>query len=333
MNSQGKIHKLDEDAARESRWQDLVARVRAIEASSGHSSDIGGDDSASPARSGPGSQPPLSLGIAAIDARLGGGIAAGSLHEISGPAEDGAAPGFAAVLLAGFAQRGPVVWISARRATLYAPGLAAFGLVPTRLLTIDACARAQRLWAFEETLRAGAPVAVLAELDNVDFNASRRLQLAAAANRTAALILDQGPERTHHSAARTRWRIAAAGSDPGPAFADRHATSKGVGMMAGGGMMAGVDLGPGAPRWHVALRRAPHGRPGTWLIEHAASGLRLATADRAVVQPSHPPGEHIAGPHIAGPHIAGPHIAGHANGPTLPGALATQPATRQARAR
>jgi protein ImuA len=304
MNFQDKTHKLDEDAARESRWQDLVARVRAIEASSGHSSDIGGDDSASPARSGPGSQPPLSLGIAAIDARLGGGIAAGSLHEISGPAEDGAAPGFAAVLLAGFA-------------------LAAFGLVPTRLLTIDACARAQRLWAFEETLRAGAPVAVLAELDNVDFNASRRLQLAAAANRTAALILDQGPERTHHSAARTRWRIAAAGSDPGPAFAARHATPKGVGMMAGGGMMAGVDLGPGAPRWHVALRRAPHGRPGTWLIEHAASGLRLATADRAAVQPSHPPGE----------HIAGPHIAGHANGPTLPGALATQPATRQARAR
>jgi hypothetical protein len=323
MNLQDKTHNLDEDAARESRWQDLVARVRAIEASSGHSSDIGGDDSASPARSGPGSQPPLSLGIAAIDARLGGGIAAGSLHEISGPAEDGAAPGFAAVLLAGFAQRGPVVWISARRATLYAPGLAAFGLVPTRLLTIDACARAQRLWAFEETLRAGTPVAVLAELDNVDFNASRRLQLAAAANRTAALILDQGPERTHHSAARTRWRIAAAGSDPGPAFAARHATPKGVGMMAGGGMMAGVDLGPGAPRWHVALRRAPHGRPGTWLIEHAASGLRLATADRAAVQPSHPPGE----------HIAGPHIAGHANGPTLPGALATQPATRQARAR
>jgi hypothetical protein len=301
MNLQDKTHKLDEDAARESRWQDLVARVRAIEASSGHSSDIGGDDSASPARSGPGSQPPLSLGIAAIDARLGGGIAAGSLHEISGPAEDGAAPGFATV--------------------------------PPRLLTIDACARAQRLWAFEETLRAGAPVAVLAELDNVDFNASRRLQLAAAANRTAALILDQGPERTHHSAARTRWRIAAAGSDPGPAFAARHATPKGVGMMAGGGMMAGVDLGPGAPRWHVALRRAPHGRPGTWLIEHAASGLRLATADRAAVQPSHPPGEHIAGPHIAGPHIAGPHIAGHANGSTLPGALATQPATRQARAR
>jgi protein ImuA len=312
MTINRKTHKLNEGATRESRWRDLVTRVRALEASSGHASEIGGGDGVSPARSGPGSQPPLSLGIAAIDTRLGGGIAAGSLHEISGPAEDGAAPGFAAVLLAGFAGRGPVVWISARRATLYAPGLAALGLVPARLLTIDAGARAQRLWAFEETLRAGTPVAVLAELDNVDFNASRRLQLAAAANRIAALILDQGPERTHHSAARTRWRIAAAGSDPGPAFAPHHTHPK------GGGMMAGADLGPGAPRWHVTLRRAPHGRPGTWLIEHTASGLRLATADRpGAVHPSPTPGDHIAG---------------HANGSTLPGALAAQSATRQARA-
>jgi protein ImuA len=324
MNFKNDSRKLDEVSARDSQWRDLVARVRAIEASSGHSPATGGGDGGSPTRSalgsGSGSVPPLPLGVAEIDARLGGGIAAGSLHEISGSAEDGAAPGFAAVLRAGVARRGPVVWISACRAALYAPGLAALGLVPARLLTIDAAARAQRLWAFEETLRAGAPVAVLAELDNVDFNASRRFQLAAATNRIAALILDQGPERTHHSAARTRWRIAAAGSAPDPSCVPRHA-SRADGSIADDSMRAtDTGFGPGAPRWHVALRRAAHGRPGAWLLEHAATGLRLVAAGRAATVPPVPA------------PASGDHIAGPAHGPTLPGALAALPAARQARA-
>jgi protein ImuA len=317
MSIKIKSHGLDENSSQDSRWRDLVARVRAIEASSGHSTEIGSGDGVSSARSAPGSTPPLPTGIAEIDARLGGGIAAGSLHEISGAAEDGAAPGFAAALLAGFARRGPVVWISARRAALYAPGLAALGLVPARLLIIDAAARAKRLWAFEETLRAGTPVAVLAELDNIDFNVSRRFQLAAATNRIAALILDQGSERTHHSAARTRWRIAAAGSAPAWSFATGHAPQP-DGSIPDDSMRAGAGFGPGAPRWHVALRRAAHGRPGSWLVEHATTGLRLVAMDRAADVPP--------------ASVSGDHVSGHAHGPTLPGALAALPAARQARA-
>jgi protein ImuA len=279
-----------EEPARAAARRALAARIRAIEAKTAGSALPGGAGAAARARAVP-------LGIGAVDAQLGGGLAPGCLHEISGPPDDGAAPGFAAALLAGFARRGPVLWIAARRASLYAPGLAALGLRADRLLTIEARPRAQRLWAFEEALRAGAPAAVLAELDAVDFNASRRLHLAAAARLVAGLILDQGDERTQPSAARTRWRIAAAPSLPPPAGpADAREDPA-------------PDLGPGAPRWRVELRRARPAGAGIWLIEQASDGLRLATAD--------PP--------------AG-HGHSHADRSSLPGALAAPAALRQARA-
>jgi protein ImuA len=287
------------------------ARIRAIEARTAGSALPGGQGgalAASRAR-------PLPLGIDDIDAQLGGGIAAGSLHEISGPADDGAAPGFATALLAGFARRGPVVWIAARRGALYAPGLAALGLPPARLLVIEARTRPQRLWAFEEALRTGGAAAVLAELDAVDFNATRRLQLAAAARLVPGLILDQGDERAQPSAARTRWRIATAPSLPVPA---------GIPAAEAAALReeSALGLGPGAPRWHVGLRRARPAGAGAWLLELGADGLRLAMAE--------------ATPHARAssrPPAAGHGPSHHADGTSLPGALAAAAGLRPVRAR
>ena len=142
----------------------LVARIRALEASTAPGT-MRGDH---------GARPPLALGIAPIDGRLGGGLQAGCLHEISGQAGDAAAAGFAAMLLGLFAMRGPVAWIAARRARLHAPGLAALGLDPERLVLVEAPRAAERAWAFEEALRSGVLCAVLAELDDPGFVASRR---------------------------------------------------------------------------------------------------------------------------------------------------------------
>lgn len=250
------IGKIDDEPrqGRRDRLRDLAARIQALE--------TGAERRASS---------PLPLGIAAIDARLGGGLAAGALHEIAGDAGDGAALGFAALLLAGFARRGPVVWIAPRRGALYAPGLAAFGLELARLLVIEAPARGNRLWACEEALRAGAPIAVLAEIDSVDFTASRRLHLAASGSGTTAFLLDIGPQRATASAARTRWRIAAARSRlalPGAEPADTG------GALAHGDALA---LGPGAPCWQATLRRGPAATSGAWLVEATAEGLRLVT--------------------------------------------------------
>jgi protein ImuA len=178
----------------------------------------------------------LPFGIDAIDTTLpGGGLARAALHEIAGAANDGAAAGFAAALLARLAADGPVLWI-ARRPDLSAAGLASLGLEPARLLFVNAPRRADALWAFEEALRTPALAGVVAEIDGVDLTQTRRLQLAAEMGRTTALLLRPADELRQPSAARTRWHIAA---EP-----------------------AGDD----APRWRVELARAQGGGPAAWSL-------------------------------------------------------------------
>jgi len=239
----------------------LVARIRALEASTAPGT-MRGDH---------GARPPLALGIAPIDGRLGGGLQAGCLHEISGQAGDAAAAGFAAMLLGLFAMRGPVAWIAARRARLHAPGLAALGLDPERLVLVEAPRAAERAWAFEEALRSGVLRAVLGELEDPGFVASRRLQLAAGSG-TTGLLLVQGRTPASPSAARSRWRVASARSAPRIAGAE-DATPPGDRGLA-------LAIGPGAPCWRVELRRGPGASSGTWTLECGSRGLRLADGDQ-----------------------------------------------------
>src|SRR5262249_62125733 len=74
---------------------------------------------------------PLALGLPAVDAALGGGLALGALHEITGGAGDAAADGFAAGLLGrrGAAPGRPGPWGPARGG-LFAPGPGGAGPAP-----------------------------------------------------------------------------------------------------------------------------------------------------------------------------------------------------------
>jgi protein ImuA len=200
----------------------------------------------------------VGFGIPAIDRHLPwGGIPRGALHEIAGaeadgPAQDGAAGGFAAALLARFAKDaakgGPVVWI-ARRPNLTQAGLAAIGLDPARLLLVEAPKRMDALWAFEEALRCRSLAAVAAEIDGVELVQTRRLQLAAELGGTAAFLLRPPAEFAQPSAARTRWRV------------------------------AGMPADPATPsrRWRVELARLQGGTPGAWTV--ALDGSQWSLAD------------------------------------------------------
>ncbi len=232
---------------------DLRARIRALE--------LGEASVAAPV---------AALGIAAIDDALpGGGLARGALHEIEVAGDAGreaalgAASGFAAVLLARFAAgRGsgaahrPVLWCQ-RRIDLYAPGLAAFGLDPARLIVVRAPAPRQVLWVLEEALRGRRLAAVLGEVDGIDLAASRRLQLAARAG-TACVLLRRGPA-PGISAAVTRWRV---GPAPGDAVQSGHA----------------LPHDPGASRWRVELVRCRGGAARAWLVEWCHETHRFTMA-------------------------------------------------------
>src|SRR5690606_31502757 len=74
-------------------------------------------------------------------------------------------------------------------------------------------------WAAEEALGCRAVAAVVADVagqpKNLNFTASRRLSLRAAAAGTSIIVLRYGRWR-EASAAQLRWRIAGAGSGPTP---------------------------------------------------------------------------------------------------------------------
>jgi protein ImuA len=164
------------------------------------------------------------LGLPAIDAALGGGLARDALHEIApaGPLHRGAALGFA-VALAGRAldrrRAGDVLWIEAAFAAAetgrpYGPGFDGFGLSSSRLLIVRVPRGRDALWAMEEALPCRGIAATVAEVtEQPDLTATRRLSLAARAGGGLALML---PHRVapHPTAALTRWRIAAAPSSP-----------------------------------------------------------------------------------------------------------------------
>ncbi len=216
----------------------------------------------------------LAFGIPAIDEHLPWrGLATGAVHELLdgdaptsnstskiGGALNGAVTAFAAAL-AGKAQQArarPVVWIAPRtgpRESLYAPGLAGFGLDPSDLIAVrippsgggDFAATA--LWAMEEALRAPTVGLVCAEIEDMDLTASRRLQLAAETGGGLGLLLRRDMGALPPTASVSRWRIAA----------------------LPGGPAEYANL-PGVTRWRAELLRARGGRPKTWQLEWSDDG-------------------------------------------------------------
>lgn len=156
-----------------------------------------------------------------IDEMLGGGLVQGRLHELFAAGSTDVASAAAMAVLLARRLAGPAIWLreeqAARRLRLHAPGLAAFGLDPGRLLLgvlpdADAVLRAGA-----DVLRCpGVGVAVI-ELwrnpRNLGLTATRRFQLAAEASGVTALLLRIEAEPSP-SAAATRWAVRSIASRP-----------------------------------------------------------------------------------------------------------------------
>lgn len=167
--------------------------------------------------------PPVGLGVADVDARLGGGLARAALHELfaAGPGDVGALTGFA-VMLAIRAQLGtkPVIWIREDRGTrnhgrLYAQGLIDLGADPDRFMIIHAPDTLSLLRAGADSVKCSAVGAVFIEpwgkARELDLTASRRLSMSAAQSGVMTLVLRVDAE-PQPSAALTRWSICCAPS-------------------------------------------------------------------------------------------------------------------------
>jgi protein ImuA len=164
--------------------------------------------------------PRLALGDDAADARLGGGLAEGALHELyaAGEGDEAAAAAFALLLAARSTRPGPLVWLredKARRdGRIYGLGLADLGFDPGRLILVEAPDTLALLRAAGEAVACPALAGVILEpvgkAAALDLTATRRLQLAAARAGMPVLLLRPG--KPAPSAAHSRWQVAAAPS-------------------------------------------------------------------------------------------------------------------------
>ncbi len=214
------------------------------------------------------------LGLPAIDAFLGGGLARGAVHEVyAGRAQDAAAAsGFGLGLGIRAAGGRPLVWsrqdfVDVETGGLYGDGLAAFGLNPERLLVVRARDPTGALRAAAEALRCSAIGTTLVEIWGepkvLDSKASRRLALAAGASGATLVMIRLGAAPAP-SAATSRWSVSTSASTPLEANA------------------------PGSPAFDVALLRHRAGfGPRAWRLEwnRERASFEFPPLSRSVVSP------------------------------------------------
>lgn len=169
----------------------------------------------------------------------------GAIHEfLCGREEEASASiGFIAGILTTLMKgNGISLWVSASR-SVYPPALISFGIDPDKFIFVDLEKERDVLWAMEESLRCDGLAAVIGEIREIPFTASRRLQLAVEQSRVTGFILRRNPKQLN-SAFLTRWKITSLPS-----------------ILTDG--MPGV----GFPRWNVELLKVRNGKPGSWEIE------------------------------------------------------------------
>lgn len=177
----------------------------------------------------------------------------GAIHEfISTNAADATATsGFVAGIISSLMHgNGTLIWISASR-TIFPPALKSFGIAPDKVIFIDLKKEKEILWAMEEALKCKGLSAVIGEIQELNFTASRRLQLAVEQSRVTGFVLRRNPRNVNTTACLTRWSITSLQSE----LADN---------------MPGV----GFPHWNVELLKVRNGSPGKWQIEFVAGRFR-----------------------------------------------------------
>ncbi|WP_276091467.1 Error-prone repair protein ImuA [Pedobacter sp. JY14-1] len=193
----------------------------------------------------PSSAEPDSLGLGTIEAAFPGGcFPCGHLHEfICGTVEEtAAAAGFIAGLLSRIMKGNACLWIS-RSAIVFPLGIGSFNVDPERIIFVHSIYENEIIWAMEEALKCSALSAVIAELPEISFNQSRRLQLAAEKSNVTGIILRNTPKNAGNTACAARWQVSHL-----PSY-----TEDGL-------------PGVGFPSWQVKLLKVRNGRPGIFRI-------------------------------------------------------------------
>jgi protein ImuA len=185
----------------------------------------------------------------------------GAIHEFvtTDIETQAAASGFIAGIIAALMQNsGVVLWISASR-TIFPPALKAFNIDPGRVIFVDLNNQKEVAWALDEALKLNGLAAVVGEMQDINFTASRRFQLAVEQSQVTGFLFNR-KNMSASNACLTRWRISARAS-----------------------VVEGDLPGVGFPAWKVELLKVRNGRPGSWDITWMNGQFMAIAAEPLVI--------------------------------------------------
>jgi protein ImuA len=204
------------------------------------------------------------IGLGPLEAAFPNGVfPTGTIHEMLCPAPEQAAAtaGLMGGVLASLMQNGGTcLWISTSR-KLFPPALITFNVQPHQVIFIDVQQEKDALWAMEEGLKCEGVAAVIAEIREISFAQSRRLQLAVESSKVTGFLLRNDPRKLGTTTCVARWQVS-----PLPSQLED-------------------DLpGVGFPRWQVDLLRVRNGTPGSWQLEWVDGSFVPVTREETEIQ-------------------------------------------------
>lgn len=180
----------------------------------------------------------------------------GAVHEFicQNPEGSAATGGFITGLLSLLMHTGGVsLWIGTSP-MVFAPSLKYFGVEPDKIIFIRVQKEKDVWWCMEEALKCEGLVAVIGEIKELSFTASRRFQLAVEQSGVTGFAIRNNSGKPGTNACLTRWQITSLPS------------------------IAGHQIpGVGFPRWNVELLKVRNGKPGSWHIEYIDGQFRFMT--------------------------------------------------------
>lgn len=202
-----------------------------------------------------------SFGLGALEKAFPyGKFPVAAVHEFlcDGEEDSAATNGFLAALLSALMQNEKsCIWISPFP-HVFPPSLTNFGISPDRIIFVQLRRDRDILWAMEEALKCNGLTAVIAELEELTFTQSRRLQLAVENSQITGFVLRKDNKKISTTACVSRWRI-----NPLPSFSEQ-----------------GLP-GIGFPQWQVELLKVKNGQPGVWQATVAPKGLTVKSLENS----------------------------------------------------
>jgi protein ImuA len=196
------------------------------------------------------------------DAFPDGHFPLGAIHEFINEKVEyaAAAKGFISYLVSALMKAGgPCIWICPT-IKVFPPSLKSFDLEPDRIIFVNVQREKDILWVIEEALKCDGIAAVIAEVKEINFLESRRLQLAVEKSHVTGFIIRDQPQNIGVNACVSRWKIS-----PLPSSAENK--------------LPGI----GFPRWNIELLKIRNGKPGAWIMEWSYGKLHPVSEPKTFV--------------------------------------------------